>query len=118
MHDLDISESDFSQPDKKVTSSNNGYNQNAAKLPCRNPAYTHRLPTIFQHMTNISIFLKNNASKPLFTISHHKKINGLIEKDAFKIVTILNLLSRIRIFNSRFVDKIKNEETVIAFKKS
>ena len=45
-------------------------------------------------------------------------INGLLEKSAFKVVAISDILSRMRIFNSRFVEEIKNEGTVTAFEKS
>ena len=34
LYDMDASESDYGQPDKEVTSSDNGYNIGVAKLPC------------------------------------------------------------------------------------
>ena len=118
LHDLDALESDFDQPDKEVTGSDNRYNIDVAKLLHRNPARTYRLSTRFQYMADIFVFLKNNASKPPFTNSRRKEINGLLEKGVFEVVTISDVLSRMRIFNSRFVDKIKNEGTAIAFEKS
>ena len=82
-----------------------------------NPACTHKLPTRFQHMDNISIFLKNNASKPLFTEIQNKKINNGLEKSAFKVMSISDVPSGMRIYNSCFVDEIKNEGIATAFEK-
>ena len=44
-----------------------------------------------------------------------KKINGLLEKGAFEVVTISDIPSGMRIFNSRFVNEIKNEGIATAF---
>lgn len=101
-----------------MTSSDKGYNIDVAKLPCYNPARTHRLPTRFHHMADISVFLKNEVSEPPFTKSQRKKMNSLLKKFVFEVVTISNILTTIRIFNSRFINKIKNEGTVTVFEKS
>ena len=69
-------------------------------------------------MGDISVFLKNNASKLSFTKSQRKEINGLLEKSAFKVISILDVPSGMRIFNSCFVDGIQNKGTATAFKKS
>lgn len=69
-------------------------------------------------MANIYVFLKNNASQPPFIESQYKEINGLFEKNAFKVFSILDISSRMRIFNSHFIDKIKNTGIATAFKKS
>ena len=118
LHDLDDSKLDLVQSAKKDTNNNNKDNIDAAELPRRNPGCIYRLPTRFQHMANISVFLKNDASQPPFTKSRRKKINGLLEKGAFKVVSISDVPSGMRIFNSCFVDEIKNEGTATAFKKS
>ena len=54
----------------------------------------------------------------LFTKSQCKEINSLFKKGVFKFIDIINVLEGIRIFNSRFVNKIKNTKTNKAFKKS
>ena len=118
LHDLDALELDLDQPDKEVTSSDNRYNIDAAKLPRRNQACTYRLPIRFQHMVDILVFLKNDTSEPSFTDSRHKEINGLLEKNAFEIFTISDVPSKIRIYYSHFVDEIKNEGTATDFEKS
>lgn len=69
-------------------------------------------------MANISVFLKNNISKLLFIESQHKKINSLLEKSIFKVILISNIFSKVKIFNSCFINEIKNKKIVIAFKKS
>ena len=118
LHDLDDSKSDSGQSAKEDTNDDNGDHIDAAKLPRQNPARTYRLLTRFQHMANISVFLKNDASQPPFTESRRKEINGLLDKDAFKVVSISDVPSRMRIFNSCFVDEIKNEGIATAFEKS
>ncbi len=116
--DLADSKSDSVQSAKEDTNDDNGDDIDAAKLPRRNPARAYRLPTRFQHMADISVFLKNDASGPPFTESRRKEINGLLEKGAFEVISISDVPSGMRIFNSRFVDEIKNEGTATAFEKS
>lgn len=74
-------------------------------------------------MTNVFTFLQEKNLLPLlipifFVKSKQKKINGLFEKEVFKIVFILKVLKNIKIFNFCFVDEIKNIEIANAFKKS
>lgn len=69
-------------------------------------------------MITISVFLKNNASKPPFIESQCKKINSLFQKDAFKVISILDVPSIIKIFNSCFVNEIKNKKIAMTFEKS
>lgn len=70
-------------------------------------------------MANIFKFLRNNTFLVLsFTNSQYKEINSLFDKYTFKIITILDISSRMRIFNSRFVNKIKNKKIATAFEKS
>ena len=73
---------------------------------------------------DISIFLQNDfqndqllQSTP-FVESRRKEINNLFEKNCFEIVPTANLFREIRIFNSRFVDEIKNINTANAYEKS
>jgi hypothetical protein len=55
---------------------------------------------------------------PTFSESRNKDINGLLEKGIFKIINRSEILHGTRIFNSRFVDEIKNPGTNKAFEKS
>jgi len=50
--------------------------------------------------------------------SRHSEILGLLEKGVFKITTKLEVLRESRIFNSRFVDKVKNKGIAKEFTKS
>jgi hypothetical protein len=50
--------------------------------------------------------------------SRHKEINGLLERGVFAIVNEADISQDIRIFNSRFVDEIKNSGTNEAYEKS
>lgn len=118
LHDSDDSKSNSVQSAKEDINNDNRDDIDAAELPRRNPARTHRLPTRFQHMADISVFLKNDASEPSFTESRRKEINGLLEKGALEVISISDVPSGMRIFNSRFVDEIKNEGTATAFEKS
>jgi hypothetical protein len=53
-----------------------------------------------------------------FTDLRRKEINGLLEKGVFAVVIEKDVPQGVRIFNSRFVDKIKHPSTNKAFKKS
>lgn len=120
MHDSDISELDIGQSTKKITNDNNGDNIAIIKLPYYNQTRTKHLPTRFQNMADISIFIifKNNVSQKSFTKLWHKESNSLLEKDIFKVITISDIFNGMKIFNSRFIDKIKNNRTATAFGKS
>lgn len=59
----------------------------------------------------------NNKSAQYIT-SIQKKIARLLEKCIFKVVTTHNILSNAQIFNSRFVNKIKNLDINKTYKKS
>ena len=54
---------------------------------------------------------------PSFIESRRKELNGLLKKGTFKVVDIANVPHGVRIFNSRFVNKIKHAGTNKAFKK-
>jgi hypothetical protein len=59
-----------------------------------------------------------NPILPAFTESRRKEINGLLEKGVFETVNISDVPEGVRIFNSRFVDEVKNAGTDKAFEKS
>ena len=93
----------------------------------RNPR-VRRLPARFQNLADVTIFLQDNyllpsESAPLpapgpFTESHQKEINGLMEKGVFWVVPVSQVPRNTRIFNSRFVDEVKNIGTAAAYEKS
>ncbi|OCK86928.1 uncharacterized protein K441DRAFT_597038, partial [Cenococcum geophilum 1.58] len=47
-----------------------------------------------------------------------KEINGLLKKGVFKFINIANVPKGVKIFNSQFINKIKNAGINKAFKKS
>ncbi len=53
-----------------------------------------------------------------FIESRQKEINGLIEKGVFRFVPISQVPRNTRIFNSRFVNEVKNIGTAAAYEKS
>ena len=53
-----------------------------------------------------------------FIVSKQKKINELLKKKNFKFVNISEIFQNIKIFNARFVNEIKNENTEKIFEKS
>lgn len=93
----------------------------------RNPR-VWRLPARFQNLADVMIFFQDNhlllsefasllTSGP-FTESRQKEINGLMKKGVFPFVPISQMPRNTRIFNSRFVDEVKNIGTAAAYKKS
>lgn len=62
--------------------------------------------------------LITNTYFPTFTESKRKEIDGLMEKGVFEVVPINSVPEGIRIFNSRFVNEIKNPGTDKAAQKS
>ena len=53
-----------------------------------------------------------------FIASRQKKVVELLEKDVFKLVNLEDVSDDARVFNSRFVDEIKNSEIDKTFEKS
>lgn len=78
----------------------------------------------FAAHTGFDIFLTRPATKEeikagKFMVPRQKELSGLIEKGVFEIVEALEArLKGVRIFNSRFVDEIKNVGTDKAYEKS
>jgi len=64
---------------------------------------------------DITVFVQDTTP---FTDSRQSEVNGLLEKGIFEVVSSANLPRGVRIFNSRFVDKIKHPGTSNAFEKS
>jgi len=65
-------------------------------------------------MADITIYLQDDQ----FSASRQKEITGLLEKGVFEIVKLIDIPQGVRLFNSRFVDEVKNKGTDRAFEKS
>ena len=74
--------------------------------------------TINQSETEKVIFIQEETSPTQFHTSRQKELTGLLEKGVFKIVKLADVPEGMRLFNSRFVDEIKNPGTEKAFEKS
>ena len=93
----------------------------------RNPR-VRWLPARFQNLVDVTIFLQDNYLLPSesapfpapdsFTKSCQKKINGLIEKGVFWVVSVSQMPRNTRIFNSRFINEVKNIGMAVAYEKS
>ena len=60
LHDLDTPEFNLDHSANEVTNSDSDNDIDATKLSHRNLARIHYLPTRFQNIADISVFLKNN----------------------------------------------------------
>lgn len=71
-------------------------------------------------MDKFDAFFNKNADTKLtqYTTSGQKRIARLLEKDVFKVVTSKNILKNVEIFNFCFIDKIKNSDMDMTYKKS
>lgn len=68
-------------------------------------------------LPDLTVFMTNEA--PIqFASSRQKELSGLLGNGVFDIVKIVDIPPGIRIFNSRFVDEVKNAGTSDAFEKS
>jgi hypothetical protein len=66
-------------------------------------------------VADVTIYLQDDAQ---FSTSRQKEITGLLEKGVFKIIKLASVPQGVRLFNSRFVDEVKNTGTNKAYKKS
>lgn len=71
-------------------------------------------------MDKFDIFINKNANilSTQYTASRQKEITGLLEKGVLKVVTTEDIPSNTQIFNSYFVDEMKNSGTDKAYEKS
>jgi hypothetical protein len=72
-------------------------------------------------MADITIYLQDDYLQDdatQFSASRQKELAGLLEKGVFKITKLADVPQGVRLFNSRFVDEIKNPGTDKAFEKS
>ena len=68
----------------------------------------------------LSIEIDSSVSSPRtpYAESKRKKINELLNKRIFDVLILIEVFSKIRLFNFRFVDEIKNPNISAAFEKS
>ena len=70
-------------------------------------------------MIDITVYMFKSISPfANFQTSRLKELNGLLEKEVFEIIHIDDLFTEARVFKSRFMNQMKNEETEKAFEKS
>jgi hypothetical protein len=76
--------------------------------------------SIRQNAVDTIIFIQDSAIESVtsFKESRKKEIDDLLKRGAFQIVSLTDVFPGIRIFNSRFVDKIKHFGTSDAYEKS
>jgi hypothetical protein len=115
---LPTDDDEIELPDKQDESTGESIDEE----PRRNPSRNRQLPSRY-NITDLSIYLTSaNASQPQlqpdYTKSREVELNGLLNNGVFGIVTADEVPPNARIFNSRFVDHIKNAGTPQAFEKS
>ena len=71
-------------------------------------------------MDKFDVFInKNSDAHPAqYIVSRQKEITGLLEKGVFKVITSKDVPSNTQIFNSHFMDEVKNTSTDKAYEKS
>jgi hypothetical protein len=67
---------------------------------------------------DISVYLQEDVLLSQFHTSCQKELTGLLEKGVFEITKLADVPQGVQLFNSCFVDKIKNPDTNKAFEKS
>ncbi len=125
---------------QSTNSTSNDENQNPVPEIQTRLARTRRLLLRYQNFADITVFLQEDeeiddeasifevmsttleeiSSKltSTFAESRRKEINDLLKRQVFEIITILEVLKNVRIFNSRFVDEVKHSDTSQAYEKS
>ncbi|KAI0996514.1 hypothetical protein K3495_g11667 [Podosphaera aphanis] len=89
------------------------HDSSTSNVPRQNPSRNRRLPGRY-NIPDIELYI----FEPNFKTSRLVELNGLLEREVFKILSRHNVPTNTRIFGSRFVDQIKNEGTKKAFEKS
>ena len=84
----------------------------------KQPTRARRPPVRYQGVADILISFQNQPTHTPFIESRQKEISGLLEKGVFEVVLASDVPKGVRIFNSRFVDEMKNIGTAAAFEKS
>ena len=65
---------------------------------------------------SLTVFLQEDTHQ--FDTSREAEVAGLIAKGVFEVTPRSDVPDGVRIFNSRFVDEVKNKGTEIELKKS
>lgn len=92
--------------------------------PRKHPVHVNFISDICFLMDSLDSSLKSldvdndSLNLPQFTTSRQKEITGRLEKRVFMLVNQGDIPANTRIFNSQFVDEIKNVGTDKAFEKS
>jgi Reverse transcriptase (RNA-dependent DNA polymerase) len=124
-------DSEVSELDPKETLGFNppdGLNQKAPNIPApplvvpttpakRKVGRPRKYPKLTAY-SDITVFLQNDRPTHQFRASRQKEITGLLEKGVFSVVPLIDVPKGVRLFNSRFVDEVKNPETEEAYEKS
>ncbi len=123
---------------QSTDSSSDDENQNLASETSARFIRTRRLFLRYQNFADITVFLQDDVDSSLITYvlistdsssstsvftsifveSRRKKINDLLKRQVFEIITISEVLKNVRIFNSRFVDEIKHSNISQTYEKS
>ena len=83
------------------------------------PRPRQRLIRFQNNIIDITIYMfKSLSPSANFQTSRLKEFNELFEKEVFEIIYIDDLFTEARVFESRFVNQMKNKETEKAFEKS
>jgi hypothetical protein len=59
-------------------------------------------------VTDVTLHLKNDSQVTPFAASRQKEITSLLEKGVFKVIKQDDIPQGVRLFNSRFVNKVKH----------
>jgi hypothetical protein len=86
--------------------------------PKRGRGRPRKYPLLIATTDITTIHLSQSDSNAQFAASRQKELTGLLEKGVFKITKLTNVPQGARLFNSQFVNKIKNKGTNKAFEKS
>ena len=86
--------------------------------PAGRSTRNRRLPARYQNFVDVIVLLQNEAVSSPFVESRRKEVNELLKKNCYEVVFIESVSEEIKIFNSRFVNEIKNQKMTAAFEKS
>jgi hypothetical protein len=113
---------DVESENVQSTDSSDVENQDLASEIQARSTRARRLSLRYQNFADIIVFLQDDeeissTSTLTFADSRRKEINDLLKRQVFEIITISEVLKNVRIFNFRFVDKIKHSDTSQAYEK-
>ena len=68
-------------------------------------------------IVDISVYLQKDIPLPQFHTSCQKELTGLVKKGVFEIIKLINIFNKIKLFNSWFINEIKNLKMDLTFEK-